>query len=303
MASARGRGPTDNAVPSRAVLDWVARAVGVGTQVRGFTRLAGATSSAVHAVDVLTRSGALMRLVLRRYVDPAVLESEPRAVAREAAVLTAVRNLSAGVPRVVATDPDGAHGEVPALLMTRVPGRPRVRPRADLARFLERLSDPLPELHATPLPAEPSFPRFHPYSGAAMGEPPAWSRHPGAWQQALTVHSATWRSDDDVVIHRDYHPLNVLWRGTELSGVVDWAWGCRGPGPVDVAHCRLNLALGVSVDAADAFLRAWQDRAGVADYDPSWDLRDAVDALSGFDDTHAARLRLDELVARSAAAL
>jgi aminoglycoside phosphotransferase (APT) family kinase protein len=303
MPVARGDAPTDDAAPSRVVLDWVARAVGVGTRVRGFRRLSGATSSAVHAVDALTQSGALVRLVLRRYIDAAVLESEPRAVEREAAVLTAVRDLSVGVPRVVATDPDGAHVEVPALLMTRVPGRPRVRPRADLARFLERLADPLPELHATPVPAEPSFPRFHPYSGAAMVEPPAWSRHPSAWQRALTVHATPWPSDDEVVIHRDYHPLNVLWRGTELSGVVDWAWGCRGPRPVDVAHCRLNLTLGMSVDAADTFLRAWQDRAGVGNYDPAWDLRDAVDALSGIDDTQAALLRLDELVARCAAAL
>jgi Ser/Thr protein kinase RdoA (MazF antagonist) len=111
-----------------------------------------------------------------------------------------------------------------------------------------------------------------------------------------------WPDDDNALIHRDYHPLNVLWRGEQLTGIVDWAWACHGPRSVDVAHCRLNLVLAIGADAADLFLRAWQAHAGVTDYDPAWDLRDAVDGLD-LADTRAALTRLDEHVARSAAAI
>jgi hypothetical protein len=78
--------------------------------------------------------------------------------------------------------------------------------------------------------------------------------------------------------------------------------GVRGPRPVDVAHCRLNLTLSLGVDAADRFLAAWMANEGVHEYDPAWDLRDAVDAVD-FEDTNAALARMDELVARGVAAI
>jgi aminoglycoside phosphotransferase (APT) family kinase protein len=288
--------------PTPEALEWTARAVGVGATVRAVRPMAHASSSAVHAVDVSAPSGMIARLVLRRYVDPAVLASEPRAVEREAAVLEAVAPLSVEVPRVVAIDPEGTTAGVPALLMTRLGGRPRVRPRTDRSEFLAALARPLPELHALLLPSDPSFPTFHRYSQPGSAQPPPWTRHPRAWERAIAVHATPWPAADDVLIHRDYHPLNVLWRGQALTGIVDWAWACRGPRLVDVAHCRLNLTLSLGLDAADHFLRAWQACEEVHDYDPSWDLRDAVDALD-LTDTRAALRRLDELVARSAAAL
>jgi aminoglycoside phosphotransferase (APT) family kinase protein len=261
-----------------------------------------ASSSAVHAIDVVDPTGALTRLVLRRYVDAAVLTSEPRAIEREAAVLDAVAPLSVEVPRVVATDPEARDVETPALLMTRLSGRPRVRPRTDRAAFLDALATPLPVLHAQPVPASPSFPVFRRYSVPGGEQPPPWTRHPRAWERAIELHATPWPDDDDVLIHRDYHALNVLWRGDVLTGIVDWAWGCRGPRSVDVAHCRLNLALSLGADAADRFLSTWMATEGVGEYDPTWDLRDAVDALD-LEDTNAALERLDELVARSAAAV
>ena len=79
------------------------------------------------------------------------------------------------------------------------------------------------------------------------------------------------------------------------------ARSCRGPQPVDVAHCRLNLVLSHGLDRADDFVRSWQSIAGVDTYDPTWDLIDAVDALPDLDDSTAALRRLDAFVARAAA--
>lgn len=118
--------------------------------------------------------------MLRRYVDPTVLASEPRAVEREAAVLRAVGRLAPRVPELIASDARATSCPVPTLLMTRVAGR-------------------------------------------------------------------------------------------------------------------------LGVDAADTFLRSWQRHSGATEYDPSWDLRDAVDALPDLRDTTAALDRLDQLLARSAA--
>jgi aminoglycoside phosphotransferase (APT) family kinase protein len=288
--------------PNAAVLDWVVRAAGRNSRVVALRPLAHATSSAVHAIDLVDDDDRLVRLVLRRYVDPAVLESEPRAVEREAAVLDAIAGLSVEVPRLVASDPAGVEADVPALLMTRLSGHARIRPRGDRQEFLDRLARPLPELHSQPVPKDAAFPAFHRYVAPYRATPPGWTRHRHAWERAIEVHATQWPTDDDVLIHRDYHSLNVLWRGQRLTGIVDWAWACRGPRPVDVAHCRLNLVLALGVDAADRFLHAWQAHEGVTEYDPAWDLRDAVDAID-LTDSQAALARLDEHVARSAAAV
>jgi len=299
-------GRADQAHLPPAARAWVADVIGDGARVRRCRSMPGATSSAVTALDVETERGSLLRLVLRQYVDEAVLASEPRAVEREAAVLAAVAYQAVPVPRLVGTDPTGAGCGVPALLMTRLPGSPKQRPRGHVARFLDDLAAPLVDIHAARCPAEPTFPAYRPYHPASSSGPlgpPAWTSHHDAWTRAIAVHAAPMPSHASVLIHRDYHPGNVLWSRGAITGVVDWAWGCRGPAAVDVAHCRTNLVLSLGADAADRFLGAWQRAAGVHEYDPSWDLRDAVDLSPDLDAPTRPLARLDEHVARAAAHL
>jgi Ser/Thr protein kinase RdoA (MazF antagonist) len=231
-------------------------------------------------------------------VFPAVLASEPDAVEREAAVLEWLTSRSKPAPRLVAADPSATSCDVPALLMTRLPGRPRTRPR-DLGSFVDALAAPLHTIHTIPLPPPGAVPDYRPYSASLLQGPPSWSRHPRAWERAIERRAAGPPAFEPVFIHRDYHALNVLWSAGRVSGIVDWAWACRGPAAVDFAHCRCNLVLGLGPDAAEAFLRAATDCTA---YDPAWDLLDAVDFLPDLHDSRAALRRLDEFVARAVAA-
>jgi len=283
------------------VTAWVKEAVGSDARAIHVHELPGATTSTVDALDVARVHGTVEHLVLRRYTNPAVLESEPDAVNREVAVLGALEGADVTVPRVVAADPDGEVCGVPMLLMTRLHGKPRWTVRQGLVDFLDQIAAQLPAVH-TVTPAAHDFPTYHAYS-AGMEAPPSWTEHPDAWVVAIAAHSADAPGFEPVLIHRDYHPGNVLWNGSTVSGIVDWAWGCAGPPMIDVAHCRLNLALRIDVDAADLFLTAWETHAHAFTYDKRWDLRDAVDALPDLHDSRAALHRLDEFVARAAAAV
>jgi hypothetical protein len=182
--------------------------------------------------------------------------------------------------------------------MTRLIGQPRARAR-DLDAFARSLAEPLDDIHAVPLPSDEELPSYHQYSAGGVLTPPVWSRHPEMWERAIERHAAGPPEFSPVFIHRDYHPRNVLWASGRVSGIVDWAWAGAGPAMVDVAHCRLNLVLGIGVDAADRFLAATTDPSA---YDPVWDLLDAVDALPDLDDGRTALARLDEWVARQVAA-
>jgi hypothetical protein len=73
--------------------------------------------------------------------------------------------------------------------------------------------------------------------------------------------------------------VNVLWETGRITAIVDWINACMGPPGIDVAHCRLNLALMYGPAVADTFLDAYQDAAPDYRHDTFWDLEDALGTL------------------------
>jgi aminoglycoside/choline kinase family phosphotransferase len=71
-------------------------------------------------------------------------------------------------------------------------------------------------------------------------------------------------SGEVVVLHRDYHPGNVLWHEGTVSGVVDWPNACRGVAGLDVGHCRRDIVMTHGIEVAEAFLSAYGDASGRA---------------------------------------
>jgi aminoglycoside phosphotransferase (APT) family kinase protein len=263
----------------------------------------GATSSAVHDLVVETRGGGMHRFVLRRFTNAEWLAREPDLAAREAEALTLLEAAPLATPRLIAVDKTAEHCDVPAVLMSRVPGRPWAAPD-DLDGFVRRLAEPLPIVHETALPESAALPDYRPYyaEDARRGElrPPADTRAPASWERAIEVHAASPPSGERVVfLHRDYHPGNLLWRRGRVTGVVDWVNASRGQADADLGHCRLNLARDFSPDVADHFLAAHRTLTGERHYDPYWDIVAAVGMLP----EHPAAAAVDDFVARAVAAL
>ena len=103
-----------------------------------------------------------------------------------------------------------------------------------------------------------------------------------------------------MLLHRDFHPGNVLWRRGTVSGVVDWQGACTGPAAADVGHCRVNL-LTFGTDAAQRFTVLWQRTAG-ATYHP-W--ADVVTIIGFLDDLRgdqgSERHLVEDMLARAVA--
>jgi aminoglycoside phosphotransferase (APT) family kinase protein len=106
----------------------------------------------------------------------------------------------------------------------------------------------------------------------------------------------------EVLVHRDFHPGNVLWRRGTVSGVVDWQAACTGPAVADVAHCRVNL-LTFSAGTAGQFTDLWQQVAGAACH--PW--ADVVTIIGFLDDLRedrgSGRLLVEDMLARAVAEL
>jgi aminoglycoside phosphotransferase (APT) family kinase protein len=286
--------------PPAVALAWAAAAIDPGARVRSVRPLAGGTSSAVHALGIEDRAGRLHRLVLRRFVRADWLAEEPDLAVREAAALDLVRTAPVATPRLVAVDPRGDAADVPAVLMTRLPGRIEWQP-SDLDGFLRRLAEPLPPLHATVVRPATPLPVYRPYQ-LEMRRPPRWARRPAAWQRGIALCDAPVPSAERLFIHRDYHPGNVLWVRGRVSGVVDWVNASLGVPEADVGHCRCNLAGRFGQPVADRFLALYQAITGRREYHPYWDIAAFLGGLS-----QAADARPDpageDFLARAVAAL
>src|SRR5829696_2259499 len=259
--------------------EWVRRQVGKGARIVSEHARSGGTASAVHAVTVDDGADRRRHLILRRYVRADWLAEEPDLAEHEARVLELLRASRLSVPDLVAVDPDGSACDVPAVLMTRVTGRVRWSPR-DVDGFVARLVDAMLAVHAVDPPAGVEIRPFRPYDRGKPLVPPPGTTVPDAWQRAIEVHAGPAPSHQAAFVHRDFHPGNVLWAGSEISAVIDWSSASVGAPEVDVAHCRVNLAVALGLDVADRFLAIYQERTGRDGYDPYWDLQVLVGMIS-----------------------
>jgi len=188
------------------------------------------------------------------------------AVRREAAVLSALERSGLPAPRLVDADPDGLRAGVPAIAMSRVPGRIHLTP-GDPESWLRQMAALLPRIHELSIEGAP----FESWFDASQLEPPPGARDVSVWRRAINFVSTAPPAYTPHFIHRDYQHFNLLWTRERLSGVVDWCFASNGPADVDVAHCRLNLSVLFSASWAERFRLAYEAEAGRS-LDPWWDI-------------------------------
>ncbi|MCW2810829.1 MAG: aminoglycoside phosphotransferase family protein [Friedmanniella sp.] len=167
-------------------------------------------------------------------------------------------------PHLVATDPDGSATGGYANLTSWLPGRVRLDPLGPAA--VEELARVATVLHRTPVPLDP---RPEPYAFWAP-DPltvPPWSPRPELWERAIAVFLGPRPDTPAGLVHRDFHPGNILWDGDRVTGVIDWAETSWGPPDLDVAHALTNFALLLDPRHTEVFLAAYRGHGGVLDPD------------------------------------
>lgn len=233
--------------PSAGALGWASACV--GADVEEWEVLRGGMSSAMYAV---TFSDAMRReLVLRCYVREDINQEEPDLAVREAAALRAAASAEVPTPELIALDAEGEQVGVPAVLMTRLPGRVVWDPKA-VDRSVRRLADVLPRVHGVDV-GDGSIGAYSNYAQQSY-EPPKWAANPATWDNAVELFHGPILDEGRCFIHRDFHPGNVLWARGRVTGLVDWQSACIGPPSVDIGHCRANF-LRYAPPLADLFTR------------------------------------------------
>jgi aminoglycoside phosphotransferase (APT) family kinase protein len=273
-------------LPDRAA-QWVADVIGRGSRITSARRLHPGGWHVNHAVAVADRHGRTHRLVLRRWARPGWEADDPDyTVERETRVLALLHPTPVPAPVVVAADPIGDQCDVPAILLTRLPGHPpRPADTGDADGFCRQLAQTVALIHDL-ADAGAHLPRYRLYYDQAHATPARWMPRTPVWEQATAAVREPPPRTAMTLIHRDYHPQNTLWARGRLSGVVDWTQASHGPRELDLAHMRWNLVADYGQQAADHFLACYHAITGTPLHDqPYWDLVALLDLLLDIGDS------------------
>ncbi len=266
-------------IPQR-TLDWIAQTLGPRFRLRAVVWM-GRSSTEMHAADAVDESGQIQRLALRRYIDADRLRSDPwYRPEQEAEALRIVAEVDIPAPRLIAEDVKPTWCDVPALLETRISGRPLRRRPANFDAYLREAAELLCRVHAIDpvrIGVLPNYAPYEPLPGQPILE---WSSRQALWARVLDMLRGPAPRDEGRFIHRDYHPGNILLAKGRIAGIVDWPTACRGPRSIDLARMRLNLVGDFDLASADRFLALYRECAG-SDFahEPYWDLVDTIDLL------------------------
>jgi aminoglycoside phosphotransferase (APT) family kinase protein len=281
-------------MPPRETLSWAASAIGAGTRIVLVRSLPGKWA-ATHAIDVDDRYGRRHRLVLRRWARPGWREDPEFTAAHEAAVLDRLSAASIPVPELVAVDPEGDTCDFPALLMTRLPGRPPTPRASRRPDVLGPLVETLVEIHRLDAGLGEVAAPFAPFHPIDSLRPPPDSARPELWSSAIQLAAAEPSPSEARFIHRDFHPGNTLWEKGALTGIVDWTSASLGPPAADLGHLLANLAMLHGAEVASAARAAYLARVESTSDPWYWELRMLLDFVPDVDRDDLAEGQLDRL--------
>ena len=261
--------------PPRPGLRALVEEVEPGATVAAVRRLEGGLEASTHRVDLVTRSGARRRVVLRRFNDTFPW-FDPARIPKEVATLASLGPTPVVAPEVVAVDADGRWMGMPCIVVTFLPGGPA--PFDRWVQWSGRLATAMAEVHAVApvVEAEPWLTGWRRDEPSVEASTSPWLER--IWPLVQDNVRALEDSGDDALVHHDLHPGNTLWSRGRVSGIVDWPLAGRGFPAYDRAYLRLDVSIALGLDAGDRVAAAGAAVGIPADH-PAWDLVVGLRAL------------------------
>jgi aminoglycoside phosphotransferase (APT) family kinase protein len=248
---------------------WICESTGT-SRVTYSRQVFGGWTSTVHILRV--SSGEWF--VLKRPIWKDAAEWNAEIVNNEAVALRIADKGGLPAPVLIATDADASLSGVAGLLMSRLLGNVHMTRTA--GKWIEMLVKALIDVHSVSDPISTGLWKWRQIP-PKKDRGPDWSKKKQMWAEAHRLARRKLITEEFIFLHGDYQPGNILWMGSRISGVVDWQFSLIGPRQLDVAHCRVNLALLDGVQAADQFLSLYQSLTGKAlRGQRTFDVRDAL---------------------------
>jgi aminoglycoside phosphotransferase len=229
----------------------LAESVVPGARVTRTHRLTGGGSADAYDVTLDRAPGRVVVKVFGAGDDTAPLEWSH---------LQFAQRLSMPVPAPIAADLESAWFGRPAIVMSRLMGRPDIAPK-DVDPWIESLARALSQIHETALDGAEGALTQPPL--AETWRPPA-GPHDSLTSRAVEAVAAHLPSltSEHVFTHGDFNPANVLWHRGRISGVVDWSAARLDARWTELAYCRASVCLLLGPDIADRLTDAYRRIVG-----------------------------------------
>lgn len=229
--------------------------------------------------------GTTDRVVVRQHGAATWKPLEEGVTSTEYALLEVLADAGLPVPRPRLLDLSGTVLPAPYLVLPFVDGT--TEPRMPSSAAVERMAGFLARLHELDVasrPIPPTLPRranpmpeLLEYLDDGLKDLRRLLERRPAEPVAPLAES---------VLHGDFWPGNVLWRGHELVAVIDWEDAAMGDPLSDLACCRVELACAYGEAAMEAFTRHYlRARDGAVDRErlALWELYVSSAALASMD--------------------
>ncbi|WP_026872788.1 phosphotransferase family protein [Inquilinus limosus] len=261
----------------------ILRRVAPGARLRTVRPLAGGVSAQVVALEVAHPDGRAETLVLRRH-GATDLARDPDVATHEFRLLQALQAAGVPAPAPLHLDTSGTILPTPFLLQGFVEGDTEDVP-ADPDDHMRRLAEALAAIHRVPASAVPFLPRQEDQAAALIARHRPEPDETLAESRLRAALAAAWpppRRSPIALLHGDFWPGNLLWRGGRLQAVVDWEDAAVGAPLADLANARLELFIAHGEDAVAALTRHY---LALSEIDttalPLWDLWAALRPIAG----------------------
>jgi aminoglycoside phosphotransferase (APT) family kinase protein len=253
--------------PSERQIRTVVDIAAPGSTIVSVKPLAGSYSNFTHLVEARSMNGSLTRLVVRRYAVFGDYDRGQKA-RREYKALELLQRRGVPVPEPLILDVTGDLLGIPGIVTAYTPGT-HVESPADPEQWARALARTLARVHAIACavanddflldadaeaswflrsPSPPDYMTAHAHGNEV------WHLLRDAQAHVVPVPA--------VLVHLDYWPGNILWKGPKITAVVDWEEAACGDPTIDVAYCRMDMFLRGMNDTAELFLAAYEAETG-----------------------------------------
>lgn len=225
-------------------------------RLRAARPMVGGVSAQVLALEVAYPDGWSETMVLRRH-GAADLARDPEVAAHEFRVLQTLQAAGVPAPAPLHLDTSGTLLLTPFLLQGFVEGDTADVP-ADPDDHMRQLAGALAAIHRVPDSDMPFLPRQEEQAAALIAEHRPEPDESLAESRLRAALAAAWpppRRNPPVLLHGDFWPGNLLWRGGRLQAVIDWEDAAIGDPLADLANARLELSVALGEDAMAALTR------------------------------------------------
>jgi aminoglycoside phosphotransferase (APT) family kinase protein len=264
-------------------LERVVRKIDPSYRLLRTRKLAGGVSARAELLEVERPDGRRIKMVFRQHGE-ADRRRNPRIAADEFRLLRVLRSAGVPVPEPLALDTSGDIFSIPYLVIQFVEGETVDRP-SDLIGYLHQMALHLSRIHRVDasrcdvsfLPrAEASIHKSLQHRPASLKD--AWSE--GRIRTALERVWPWSPANPDVLLHGDYWPGNLLWKGGQLASIIDWEDAALGDPLADVANARLEILWAFGTEAMHRFTAEYRSLMRIDfTYLPHWDLYAALRPL------------------------